>query len=1313
MSAEQIQQQLTGMPSGTHSVVSVHRQKPNDAHAFNVIVLNGAVYALDGQSGRVDPWPPKLDNPDSKVTHWYLHLPSVTTTPTHSAITYGKPGTTNPGASDHLVPDAHASNDEAGQSDTQGRPAVGDQSDFVGSSHHRPFGEALRRVIGPRGRGHEALVRSLTQEARQVQQARVQSGRQALGEDRFGPDPFGLRDLAPTPPQLQDVRLADVPTDQLDGHFDALDLAKAPGDTGGGPSTPAEIWSEPSDTPPDWWWPGERPEDAVPLPPLPQQLEMPKVFHSIWLGGPVTDGRPATDELRANLEVLSAEAQEQGMRVILWTDVPRSHLGQTTGDAADMRAWAQQHRFTLLSPDEVFHVNEPMSLAAEFKLETAKGSAIGYTAASDIVRMEILHRFGGIYTDHDNEVHSLEGLRNLLQAPGFAVHGVVGGSVSNSAVLAARGHPLIGSLLKKIAANYELHQDQLDPTVHDVGNSRQEHQDHYFGARRLRRRSIIERSGPVVSTAVALGLSDEQIPRIAGDQLEQGDAKTWLSTNPRRSPPEQTVTVLQHAVSGLIRDLGNRRGDLNLAAVAPLIRGLSDPATGWEALVGYIHSDPQLRMQVQTVTHSFLEFEDETSLFSHVRLRELDLPPTVLEMFGLPPQVHAQDVDVPGVWRRGAFGAQVQSGNWSHVAVDFQYQQHGLDSPTPEMHALVDHLHNLAATSDWQKIEVWVEGGGNNSESSAARHRGEAVHQHLTRMAGDVPKITWHDPTPRGAGKTQGPAPIDNKRQVIVWWTATPTPPPVDEPVIEMSFAAAGLGDDSDDDGGGPTFGAPRRGPAMGGVTDPTGAAGVSFWESPAPPPSADPPGSSDTQGVSGAQPPADASATGGIAAHSIADQGQSSQPPNHPRPSAQLDPTLDSDRLNLITLAYPPTNSAGAVFIRHDDDLLYRYDTRGPDEIFEQGFAPRDSATRFTPIDAFVSTTRDPLLYFGGPSTPGRPIFRYTVDAPGGVDVNRTSGAGKTDAIDIFEHQQEIAFLGGVRRENIVGVVQVLPEAVMPGGDEGVHERPTPEFGLYQNNPNFNPNLLNPVPPPTLGAIGSWSRPASPLSEMNFGAVEDFDDLNSSHVDDSDLDDVLLPATESAARNSDMEPAGSSGAAQYSSVLGASGRPAPPPDSDAPFAVAAGDMDSSSPVQDPVPSASVERDGLNDFVGSGGPSVSPESTSGGLEPDSATQSVPAGPQGSAMDSALRTSRSSSPEGESGGPGLLSKPTAAMGSEDRDRPSWSLGEDDDDAGADRSLFRGEGGHNEPPALSGPAAGVEQIDSSSPQHFVASSGPIQS
>ncbi len=729
-----IEQRLKREGRGAHTIVLV-RYRGGEQHTFNAYYDGDAVYALDGQQGTTALWPPELDRRGNPVQQWAMG------TPYH------------------------------------GDPAIFTRPDDT-TEPHAELGVFPHRTVatgaGQSSSGHgKTLIRHLQAEAKRVQQARVESGRaHAVAEDRFGPDPFGFRDPPPTPPQLRGVQLHTTSTDLLGSYFRVLDLT--------GDSVvqlqPEPIWDFKTKTSePGWWWPIPRPEGADPLPALPARLQMPAYIHSIWLGSTVTDGRAVTDEVRRNLEKLSGLAQKERLRVVLWTDVPRGKFAEPTGEAAAMRDWAHQHNIVLLSPDEVFHQGEPMRLAAEYKLETAKAIPAGYGAASDILRLEILYRFGGIYTDGDNAFHDLAGLSKLLGVPSFAAHQDPP-AINNSALLAARGHPFISRYIEVIAGSYKLRQDELDPGAHEVGNSRVGHGAHYSGVSAFRRLSTMERAGPVKVQAVidSFGLTGYQVPRIPSDRVGVGGAASWLGDAPRQYTSEQTAGVLQHAISGLIWDLKNRRGDLNLAAVAPLINGLADPAAGWHAVVGYIHRDPQLRMQVQTVTYTYWEFtRRRMGAITAQYVHEIELPPSVLDVLGLPSYLEAEAG--PGIWRRAAFGAQVQSGNWSYLTVDFKSQQDSLADATPEMRALAEHLRNLGAK--WRKVEIWIEGGGAKPGSNAGLRRAGWVQQQLASAVGRAGNIVWHQPTNRGAGPTAAPGPrIDNKRQVMLWWKATPTP---------------------------------------------------------------------------------------------------------------------------------------------------------------------------------------------------------------------------------------------------------------------------------------------------------------------------------------------------------------------------------------------------------------------------------------------------------------------------------------------------------------------------------------------------------
>ncbi|MGW1682266.1 scabin-related ADP-ribosyltransferase [Saccharopolyspora sp. NPDC002376] len=103
----------------------------------------------------------------------------------------------------------------------------------------------------------------------------------------------------------------------------------------------------------------------------------------------------------------------------------------------------------------------------------------------------------------------------------------------------------------------------------------------------------------------------------------------------------------------------------------------------------------------------------------------------------------------------------------------------------------------------------------------------------------------------------------------------------------------------------------------------------------------------------------------------------------------------------------------------RVDTDLLHRFDSRPVEEVFEPGFEPRDPSadldlvtfSHYQNVESmYVSTTRSPGM-------PDDGLMRYEVDAPGGVDVNRTLGpAGRYPA------EREILFPGGVKRQYIMG---------------------------------------------------------------------------------------------------------------------------------------------------------------------------------------------------------------------------------------------------------------------------------------------------
>ncbi|MEQ6024129.1 ADP-ribosyltransferase [Streptomyces salinarius] len=104
----------------------------------------------------------------------------------------------------------------------------------------------------------------------------------------------------------------------------------------------------------------------------------------------------------------------------------------------------------------------------------------------------------------------------------------------------------------------------------------------------------------------------------------------------------------------------------------------------------------------------------------------------------------------------------------------------------------------------------------------------------------------------------------------------------------------------------------------------------------------------------------------------------------------------------------------------------LYRSDSRGPQVVFEEGFHAKDvengqyDVEKYVLVNQpspFVSTTYDHDLY----KTWYKSGYNYYIDAPGGLDVNKTIGDTHK-----WADQVEVAFPGGIQRKYIIGVCPV-----------------------------------------------------------------------------------------------------------------------------------------------------------------------------------------------------------------------------------------------------------------------------------------------
>lgn len=143
----------------------------------------------------------------------------------------------------------------------------------------------------------------------------------------------------------------------------------------------------------------------------------------------------------------------------------------------------------------------------------------------------------------------------------------------------------------------------------------------------------------------------------------------------------------------------------------------------------------------------------------------------------------------------------------------------------------------------------------------------------------------------------------------------------------------------------------------------------------------------------------------------------------------------------------------------REGHEPLYRNDNRHPSEIYETGFHPRDSSN--TDLHGYVHGNH-PSAFVGTTTNPDAnwvSRYRYEVDAPGGLDVNKTMPDNPYRHID-----QEVAFPGGIDRKHIKGAWEILPDG---------------SKGEWMPNPHYEASTPKtpPSPPPASSLPHGWTR--------------------------------------------------------------------------------------------------------------------------------------------------------------------------------------------------------------------------------------------
>ncbi|MGW7673030.1 hypothetical protein ACWGJX_38945 [Streptomyces sp. NPDC054775] len=373
-------------------------------------------------------------------------------------------------------------------------------------------------------------------------------------------------------------------------------------------------------------------------------VRIPPVVHAIWLGGPVRSAGPSAG-FWGNFGS-AALAGRNHARFVLWTDVPRydisnalAHDQQPVADAYDADVWEMAHwavakDILMVNVHEVFNAHDPMSLHVEFSTETAKQTGLGWAAASDILRLEILHRFGGFYNDGDNRIV------NLGEAFGSAIKSDIGFAgltstdsrhdVSNSLMIAPARHAIVSAAIEILRENYqktqiELYTEKYGKMIYAL------EPEAWIGSDRLdhRRRSVMSRTGPDSIAMVKNRLNlKHDIPSVYGVQINSD--RSWIAEQGQRPRhlvrrPGETVEFTARVVHSMIRSLYNRSGDLHLTAIDEAIRQHATPDVIWRAAFQFIAGHDGLRPLIRGVTQ-------ERKVFGTGETSRVDLPADIRPM---------------------------------------------------------------------------------------------------------------------------------------------------------------------------------------------------------------------------------------------------------------------------------------------------------------------------------------------------------------------------------------------------------------------------------------------------------------------------------------------------------------------------------------------------------------------------------------------------------------------------------------------------------------------------------------------------------
>jgi hypothetical protein len=438
-------------------------------------------------------------------------------------------------------------------------------------------------------------------------------------EDVMGPDPFGVRQAPAGPAFLAGYDFRELHAGQRAAFFDRMDMVRGPvvsaadlrpGALRKGPVSSGR--SVPRNSGPSMF---------------PKTQRVPHIAHSIWFGGPLYDDGGSRKLFMDNLAAAKAAAPD--FTFVAWTDVPRGEIaaaldgsapaGTRASQVGEMVNWARGNGIRLVNIDEVFSADHPMTLDGPARTERARGNPVGWASASDLARLEILNRFGGVYSDGDNDMARPGGLARAAQAaadsePGYALIREYT-RPSNAAISAAAGSRGTRADLEVLRGNYREPYSSLGlmksggrGTLGQV-NAADHDEVNRDASDRAVRTEVLVRTGPSAvrwqDLADALGVRrGKDLPEIPEDAIGVVSGRSWLPPRPggashagsaspeavpEHAPPHVIADAVVGAVTSLHRDAITHPNTIYLPGAARTIDRLPEASrpVAWEAAISH------------------------------------------------------------------------------------------------------------------------------------------------------------------------------------------------------------------------------------------------------------------------------------------------------------------------------------------------------------------------------------------------------------------------------------------------------------------------------------------------------------------------------------------------------------------------------------------------------------------------------------------------------------------------------------------------------------------------------------------------------